>query len=382
MSQKLTITMISNGMSHHQIPFCEYMAGNEEVDFHFIATKPLSEERANMGYQDLNFSGDYIVRSYESEESFRKAMQLADESDFVIYGSAPYSYIKNRLRQKKWTFIYSERIFKKGICDRATLKTVIAYFCRYFCVSHKRLRLLCASAYASPDFRYFRFKQKHTYKWGYFPPDTKKNKDDLFKGKKENSIVWVARMIPLKHPEMAVDLAERLRNNGTPFHLTMVGDGVLFNDIESMIQEKELSQFITMTRSLPTEETRNVMENSEILITTSDYREGWGAIVNEGMNSACVVVGSHIMGAVPFLILGGYNGFIFESQNSEELYEKVCYLIQHPEQKKKMSMQAFQTIKEEWNGENAGRKFVEMCKQFQAGNEDFCYLDGVCSIAK
>ena len=85
MSQKLTITMISNGMSHHQIPFCEYMAGNEEVDFHFIATKPLSEERANMGYQDLNFSGDYIVRSYESQESFRQAMQLADESDFVFH---------------------------------------------------------------------------------------------------------------------------------------------------------------------------------------------------------------------------------------------------------------------------------------------------------
>ena len=382
MSKKLSITMISNGMSHHQIPFCEYMARNEDVEYHFIATKPLSEERANMGYQDLNFSGDYIVRSYESVESMDRAMQLANDSDFVIYGSAPYSFIKDRLKKKKWTCIYSERVFKRGFKDKITWKYAIAYFQRYFCTSHKRLRLLCASAYASSDYRYFRFKQKHTYKWGYFPPNTSADIHALVSCKKENSIAWVGRMIDWKHPELAIELATMLHDRKVPFHLTMVGNGTLYEDVKRQIQEKQLEEVVTLTGALPTTEVRDVMEHSEILLATSDYQEGWGAVVNEGMNSACAVVGSNAMGSVPYLIRNGENGVAFESGNVEALFQKVYYLLENSDVRAHMGEKAYQAIRSEWNGENAGCKLIEMCKQFQAGNEDFCYPDGVCSIAK
>lgn len=53
--KKMSITMLSNGMSHHQLPFCEYMAKQRDIDFYFIATKPLAEERLKMGYEDLNY---------------------------------------------------------------------------------------------------------------------------------------------------------------------------------------------------------------------------------------------------------------------------------------------------------------------------------------
>ena len=44
------------------------------------------------------------------------------------------------------------------------------------------------------------------------------------------------------------------------------------------------------------------MEESEIYLVTSDRKEGWGAVVNEAMNSGCAVVADHMIGAAPWMI--------------------------------------------------------------------------------
>lgn len=376
---KISITIISNAMSHHQILFCEYMAKQEDIDFYFIATKPIAQERLQMGYENLNHSGNYIVRSYENKVEYKRARELAENSDFVIYGSAPYVFVRSRIWKNKWTFVYSERIFKNGIKDKKLFKKIIIYLLYYGMVPHRRLRLLCASAYAAKDFRKFGFKSSHMYKWGYFPPDTKQSLRELLESKEKNNLIWVARMIPWKHPELPVFLAERLKENQIPFQLTLVGDGPLFKQIAEMIKEKELSEHVTLTGSLPKDEVRNRMERSEILLATSDYGEGWGAVINEGMNSACAVVASHAMGATRFLIENEKNGLIFESENIEELYEKIVELLKNREKRHQIQKKAFTTIENEWNGKNAAKKLIYLCRQLQDGNTEFHYPEGICS---
>ena len=169
--KSISVVMISNAMNHHQYPFCDSMSKAEGVTFHFIATKPIAQERLKIGFKDLNNSREYIVRPYESDNEYKRAMKIANESDFVIYGSAPFEYIKDRIKHKKWTFIYSERLFKeKRGGDFLNIKTISACILRYFFASHKKLRLLCSSAFSSNDYKFFRFKKNQAYKWGYFPP--------------------------------------------------------------------------------------------------------------------------------------------------------------------------------------------------------------------
>ena len=105
---QISVTMISNAMNHHQFPFCDSMSEIHDISFQFVATKPIAAERLQTGFQDLNSSRDYIVRSYESESENKKAQQLVDNSDFVIYGSAPYEMLKNRKKNGKLIFLYSE----------------------------------------------------------------------------------------------------------------------------------------------------------------------------------------------------------------------------------------------------------------------------------
>ena len=72
------------------------------------------------------------------------------------------------------------------------------------------------------------------------------------------------------------------------------------------------------------------MRNHDIFIFTSDRQEGWGAVLNEAMDSGSTVVASDAIGSSPFLIKDGQNGFLFKSENHKSLYQKVAYLIDNP----------------------------------------------------
>ena len=46
----MKITMISNYINHHQIPFSDEMYKRLGDDYCFIQTEPMEEERSNMGW--------------------------------------------------------------------------------------------------------------------------------------------------------------------------------------------------------------------------------------------------------------------------------------------------------------------------------------------
>lgn len=380
--KNISVAMISNAMNHHQYPFCDSMSKAEGVTFHFIATKPIAQERLKIGFKDLNNSREYIVRPYESDNEYKRAMKIANESDFVIYGSAPFEYIKDRLKHKKWTFIYSERLFKeKRGGDFLNIKTISACILRYFFASHKKLRLLCSSAFSSNDYKFFRFKKNQAYKWGYFPPKSYLSYDEIEKKKEQTSIIWIGRFIDWKHPELAIGLAEKLKSNGVGFKMKLIGDGPLLNEMKNKMQAQNLSEYVTFTGAVSTDIARDEMEKSEILISTSDHNEGWGAIINEGMASGCAVVGSHLMGSVPYLIQDNENGCIFESENTEDLYKKVKLLLEDNDTCKKLGKNAYQSISNEYNGEKSAERLIELMLNFADGKTDFSFDSGICSYA-
>ncbi len=378
----ISVVMISNAMSHHQSPFCDAMSKEDGISFNFIATKPIAKERLDIGFSDLNSSREYIIRPYESETEEKRAKELANNCDFVIYGSAPYEYIKNRIKKKKWTFLYSERLFKETRAkDLFNIKTILACTLRFTFASHKKLRLLCSSAFASNDFRFFRFKEKHAYKWGYYPPVSDVTYDEIRLKKEPLSIVWVGRMIHWKHPELALQLAKKLKDNEMDYKMTVIGDGSMLSQMKDLAIESDVADKVNFTGALSSEKTRKEMEKAKVLITTSDHNEGWGAIVNEGMASGCAVIASHLMGSVPYLINDKETGFVFKSLDIDDLYSKVKTIMQEDELCNTVSKKAYESIADEFNGSNAAKKLATLMKAYHNGEENFVFEDGICSTA-
>ncbi len=357
------------------------MNKTDGVEYRFIETEEMDLERKNMGWGEKNYP-DYVIKSYETEEKYDESIKVINEVDVVIFGSAPYKMIKNRLKAGKLVFRYSERLYKKGFKFYEQPLRFLKYF--YLWGRFRNTYLLCSSAYAYADYlKTFNFKNR-AYNWGYFP-EVKRYSDikSLIKGKEKNSLLWTARLIEWKHPEAPLYVAERLKKDGYDFKLRLIGNGEKETEMETLIKEKGLSDSVELLGAMAPEKVREYMEKSEIFMFTSDFNEGWGAVLNESMNSGCAVVASHAIGSVPLLIKDNENGLIYRNGDSEDLYKKVKFLLDNPEIRENLGEKAYFALAKTWNAEVAAKRIVTLIKDIMNGNKNpHGFEEGPCAKAK
>ncbi len=372
------ITFFSNFINEHQIPFCEAMFKKTNGEFYFVATEKFDSDRIKLGFVDKSKNFPYVVESYSSDDNYKKALKLGEESDVVIIGSAPDEFIEERLKNNKLTFRYSERFFKEGKWHILDPRVFICHYKHDFKYRKKPLYMLCASAYTTSDCKFILSYPNKTYKWGYFPPVKKYDDvDNVIKSKDKNSILWVARLIKWKHPEMPIKIARRLKKEGYDFTLNMIGDGVKRENTEKLIKKYNLQDRVKILGSMPPEKVREYMEKSEIFLFTSDRNEGWGAVLNESMNSACVVVANKAIGSVPYLIKNGENGLTYNGKVSD-LYKKVKLLLGNEQKREVLGTNAYKTLTDIWNAENATDRLLKLIDNIKE-NKGSPYKDGPCS---
>lgn len=377
----LKVVFVTNCFNHHQSSLSDAISRIEDIQFYFIETSPMTDERKKMGW-GFGEKPKYVISAYESDKNKAQCLHLIDEADFAIIGSAPDSYIKSRHRCGKFIFRYSERFYKNGF---PVWQLPIRYVKNYLRFGkYKNDYLLCASAYTSADAAITRSFLGKAYKWGYFLPVRDYNFSELFAEKQKNNcicILWAGRMIDLKHPEVPVLLAEKLKSEHIDFYLNIIGSGEMENTLSEMIREKELSDCVRMLGVKKPEEVRDFMEKSDIYLFTSDFGEGWGAVLNESMNAGCAVVASHAIGSVPFLIDNWENGVIYKNGDIDELYKIVKKLIFNSDLRRKIGSAAYRSMTDIWNAETAASRLIDLYYDLKDKGYSDRFLSGPCSKA-
>ncbi len=312
----MKVVFISNFLTHHQVPFCLEMQKRLGEDFKFISTVKIFEWRLKLGFKDLDSEYDFVVKAYENEKTYEEARKLALESDVVIIGSTTDDLLVERLKQDKLIFRYRARIFifPDGFCKTVFNKEKLQLFYHRHIKfrKNKNLYLLAANAYGPNDFDFLGLYKDKIYKWGYFLETNKYDIDKLIEKKEENEkieMIWVARFITWKHPEVILKLAKNLKKQGYNFEIRMLGTGVLEEKTRRQVKEEGLDDVIDIVGQVPSDKVKDYMEKANIFLGTSDQNEGWGAVVNESMNAGCSIVANRRMGSVPFLIQDGETGF-------------------------------------------------------------------------
>ena len=373
----MKIVFVSNYFNHHQRPLSEEIYKITDGNYVFIASEEMSEERKNLGYGEGS-TPDYVINLQENEKECKRHI---DEADVVLYGSAPWELVANRIKQGKLTFSYSERRFKKGIPH---LKLPVIYYRDLRTVLFRtNLYMLCAGAYTARDYAVTGAFAGKTYKWGYFP-ETKshENIDSLIEEKVEGTILWAGRFIDWKHPEIPVELARRLKRDGYEFKITMLGNGVMLDEIRELVASEGLPDVVDVPGAVKPDEVREIMEQSQIFLSTSDRNEGWGAVINEAMNSACATVACKDIGSAPYLIKDMENGLVFANNDITGLYEKIKWLLDNPESAKAVGKNAYRTVTEEWNAKIAAERLYALCAELLRSNKAvYPFEGGICSKA-
>ncbi|MBQ9761479.1 MAG: glycosyltransferase [Oscillospiraceae bacterium] len=305
-------------------------------------------------------------------------MALINDADAVIAGAAPDDMLLERIRAGKLLLRYSERPFKKKTCCLRRIGHAVRF--RQRDLWKKNIYMLCASAYAAGDYASVGMYRGRTYRWGYFPPVKEYDADTLMSRKKRNMLMWCGRFIDWKHPDDAILVAKKLKNQGYDLRLNMVGTGVMETQLRQLVERYGLTNQVRFMGAMTPDQVRLQMEETGVYLFTSDRQEGWGAVLNEAMNSGCAVVANHAIGSVPFLIRDGENGSIYRSGDLDMLYEKVKQLLDWPEEQKRMGLEAYRTIAAEWNVKVAAERFCNLLQRMLAGEEfPSVYGSGPCS---
>lgn len=368
----MKIVFISNYFTHHQKSLSEALA--QRGDYAFIATEPVSPERLAMGWGAEE--PDYVCH-YDRDPGY--AQVLMENADAVIIGSAPEHLIRSRINGGQLVLRYAERPLKKGSEWRKYVPRLVKWHLQN--PPGKPVYMLCASAFTAGDYARFGLFRGKTFRWGYFPET--KHYDDVIRlldAKKPASILWAGRFLDWKHPDDAVRVAVRLKEAGIRFEMNIIGRGEMEDTLRKMIEDARLQDCVHLLGAMGPEEVRRHMEQSQIFLFTSDRQEGWGAVLNESMNSGCAVVASDAIGAVPFLLRDGENGFVYHSGNQEELFQRVCELLMDSERMRQMGSAAYETITSRWNGEAAAQRLISLVGVLLAGNDGSgLFSDGPCS---
>ena len=106
-----SLVFVSNYFNHHQRYLSDEFSKRLKDGYHFIATMPMEAERQALGWEKIDVN--YVVYSYESQEEYQKSIDLINNADVVVFGSAPHEMVNKRIQEDKLTFRYSERITRK-----------------------------------------------------------------------------------------------------------------------------------------------------------------------------------------------------------------------------------------------------------------------------
>jgi len=374
----MKLVFVSNYFNHHQKALCERLYARLGEDFVFLATKAMKEERRKLGYE-IGELPKYVVCAYDLEKEGDRCTKLIDAADAVIIGSAPEFLVKNRKNAGKLILRYSERPFKNGF-------SYLAYLPRFFkwhleSPYNKPIYMLCASAYTASDYSRFLMYRGRTFKWGYFPEVKKCNIDNVISSKEENSILWCGRFIDWKHPDDAIEAIKRLVQKGYSPKVKFIGTGEMEDSLKAKVDEFGISNHVEFLGSMSPEKVREHMEKANKYLITSDFKEGWGAVVNEAMASGCALVASHGAGAVPFLIKNEENGLVYESGNLDDLTTRIESLLKNPSYSERLGKNGYETISRLWNAEVAADRLLELINGILTGiSVDF--KTGPCSFSQ
>ena len=390
----MKVVFASNYINHHQLPFSNEMISLVGDGYTFIQTEPMDEERVKMGW-DAELCHLPFVRMYSEDPG--GCMNLINDSDVVIWGGAEREdLINDRLQAGKFTIRYSERLYREGRWKAVSPRGLVRKYHDHTRYRKSDVYLLCAGAYVAGDFDIIRSYPERKMKWGYFPELRTYREGELEKlkgyteteegGRESGSnsnfgddsrqvrLMWAGRFMELKHPEYAVMAAAELKRLEIPYHLTITGGGDdrIEDKLRGSCRKNGIEECVTFTGFMKPEEVRDNMEKSDIFLFTSDHLEGWGAVVNEAMNSGCAVVACSAAGAVPYLLEDGMNGFIFHEKDTKTMIEKVVTLARDEHLRLDMGKNAYETIVGQWNAHTAAENLMEFIRTRKFADEGPC----------
>lgn len=143
----------------------------------------------------------------------------------------------------------------------------------------------------------------------------------------------------------------------TDVNLVLYGDD---HDSSEKIQDKihrfDLEKRVKYQGWLTSKNREKVFKNTMINVLPS-YNEGLPMTILESMSYGIPNVSSNIV-AIPEAIKNGVNGYLITPGDTQDLENKMLYLVKHGDVRRKISNEAYETVKKEFSLQNHFKKLI------------------------
>lgn len=144
------------------------------------------------------------------------------------------------------------------------------------------------------------------------------------------AVVQVGHLIPSKRVDTTIRAVARLRERYPQMTLTVIGQGVLREELQLLCSELGVADAVTFTGHIPNAEVFAAMCRSRYYVMASKP-EGFGIVYLEAMAAGCIAVGTQGQG-IADVIRHGENGFLVPADDVDAVVAVLEQCISQPEQ--------------------------------------------------
>ena len=152
-------------------------------------------------------------------------------------------------------------------------------------------------------------------------------------------ILYVGGLSKHKGVHILINAFKKLKQENIKLHI--VGKGKDEAEFKKMVGSDKR---IIFHGFVPDEELKRLYQKANVVVVPSIWYDNSPMVVYESFMNGTPVIGSRI-GGIPELVENGYNGFLFEAGDVDELKERLENLVKNPDELKRLEEGAFESVK-------------------------------------
>ncbi len=149
-------------------------------------------------------------------------------------------------------------------------------------------------------------------------------------GDGKHHLLYIGYLVRRKNVGKLIEVVKSLGKTRNDFILDIVGDGESRTELESLVAEQKLGEFVKFHGFHQKSALPAFLAKSNVFLFQTDF-DVWGLTLNEAMAAALPVLSSVNAGATTDLIQEGVNGYAVDFNDTEKITELLHRLLNDPE---------------------------------------------------
>ena len=168
-------------------------------------------------------------------------------------------------------------------------------------------------------------------------------KHDILSSLENKTVIAVGRLVSEKNFSSLISAWKDVYSVYPDWHLEIWGEGQLKHELKCLIVKLQLAESVYLKGY-----TDDIMKNyakASIFVCSSNF-EGFGLALVEAMSCGLPVVSYDCPCGPRDIITEGKDGFLVPMGDEKALAERICYLIEHDDERRKMGKAALEKSKQ------------------------------------